>query len=57
MRNTTKTLIGIGIAAVIGGTALAGPAYADSNGGSDDHDAHGMGILYTADVDRDGKLT
>ena len=49
MRTRTKTLIGIGVAAVIGGIALAGVSYADRGFGAHygfrGHHGHGMGFL------------
>ena len=49
MRTRTKTLIGIGVAAVIGGIALAGVSYADRGFGAHHgfrgHHGHGMGSL------------
>ena len=53
----TRTLIGMGVAAVIGGTALAGASYADGDEGFDDHGEHGMGMVAAIDADRDGMLT
>ena len=73
MRTRTKVLIGIGVAAVIGGVALAGASYAErGHGGSYGHRmrGHGMGFLAkgqfglmamemfdSIDSDGDGMLT
>ena len=57
MRKTMKALIGIGVAASIGGTALAGASYADGDEGASDHDEQGMVMLAAIDADRDGTLT
>ena len=49
MRTRTKALIGIGVAAVIGGVALAGASYAErgyrGHHGVAGHGGHGMGFL------------
>ena len=57
MRKTMKTLIGMGVAAALGGTALAGVSYADGNEGFDDHGGQGMVMLAAIDADRYGTLT
>ena len=64
MKQTTKTLFGVGVALAIGGTVLVGAAGAGGSGGSEDHDGHGMGVfsysmkmLDAVDADRDGKIT
>ena len=71
MRDRTKTLIGIGVAAAIGAVAIAGVSYAGSRhggfGGQHGHGMHFLGkgqlglaameILHSIDADGDGKLT
>lgn len=53
----SRTLIGMGVAAVLGGTVLAGASYADGGEGFDNHGEHGMGMVAAIDADRDGTLT
>ena len=63
MRTRTKALIGIGIAAAIGGIALAGASYAERGHGSMGFFAKGqfglmaMEIFESIDTDGDGKLS
>ena len=44
MRRTMRTLIGIVVAAALGGTALVGASYADGDEGFDDHGGQGVGM-------------
>ena len=53
----TRTLMGMGVAAVLGGTVLAGASYADGDERFDNHGEHGMGLVAAIDADRDGTLT
>ena len=63
MRTRTKALIGIGIAAAIGGIALAGASYAERGHGGMSFFAKGqfalmaMEIIDSIDTDGDGKLS